>query len=146
VKGSHWLWSWALAVPKASRHKEQAQRFAAWATSREYIALVASKQGWAAVPSGTRESTYQEPQYQQAAPFADFVFNAIKNADPTDATVDKVPYTGVQFVTIPQFQSIGTLVARDMADVLTGKSDIASALRNSQASTDKAMRRAGYYQ
>lgn len=145
VKGSHWLWSWALAVPNASRHKEQAQRFAAWATSREYIALVANKEGWASVPSGTRKSTYLEPAYQQSAPFAGFVFDAIQGADPNDATVDEVPYSGVQFVTIPQFQSIGTLVARDVADVLTGTTDVASALRRSQTSVDAAMRRAGYY-
>lgn len=142
-KGSHWLWSWGLSVPIASRHKAQAQRFAAWATSREYIELVASRHGWASVPSGTRTSTYENPAYQRAAPFGAFVFDAIKSATPTDPTLEKVPYTGVQFVTIAQFQSIGTLVARDVADALSGKTDVATALRSSQASTETAMRRAG---
>ncbi|SDF05118.1 hypothetical protein SAMN04244550_01591 [Rhodobacter capsulatus] len=34
--------------------------------------------------------------------------NSINAADPTRPTVDPVPYVGVQFVAIPEFQGIGT--------------------------------------
>ncbi|HKJ95902.1 MAG TPA: extracellular solute-binding protein [Gammaproteobacteria bacterium] len=42
-KGSHWLWSWSLAVPSSSPDKAAATRFVAWATSRRYTRLVARK-------------------------------------------------------------------------------------------------------
>lgn len=143
-KGNHWQWMWSLAIPKSSKNQDAAQKFAAWATSKEYIQLVAKDLGWASVPSGTRESTYASADYQKAAPFAGFVLNAIKTANPTDATVQKVPYIGVQFATIPEFQSIGTVVGQQVAGALTGKSTVDAALKAAQASTERAMRQAGY--
>lgn len=35
--GSHWLWSWAFAVPKKSKAPQAAQKFAAWATPRSTL-------------------------------------------------------------------------------------------------------------
>ena len=69
-----------------------------WATSKDYVKLVGDTEGWVAAPPGTRKSTYENPEYQKAAPFAPIVLNAIMVADPTHATKDPVPYTGVQFV------------------------------------------------
>ena len=65
-------------------------------------------------------------------------------ADPTHATKDPVPYTGVQFVTIPEFQGIGTDVGQNIAAALTGTTTVADALEKSQASTASAMKKAGY--
>ena len=48
-KGSHWLWSWCFAIPKAAKAPEAAQRFALWATSKEYIKLAAAEIGRAHV-------------------------------------------------------------------------------------------------
>ena len=48
-------------------------RYVAWATSKEYIEIAATELsgGWAAVPPGTRASTYANANYQAAAaPFA----------------------------------------------------------------------------
>ncbi|HET8791766.1 MAG TPA: sugar ABC transporter substrate-binding protein, partial [Modicisalibacter sp.] len=118
-KGSHWLWSWALAVPSSSDSKDAAQTFARWATSQEYIELVGETEGWTSVPPGTRQSTYEDPRYQEAAPFADFVLQAMKTADPTDSTLEPSPYVGVQFVGIPEFQAIGTQVGQMIAAALT---------------------------
>lgn len=58
--------------------------------------------------------------------------------------MQKVPYIGVQFATIPEFQSIGTVVGQNVAGALTGKLTIDQALKNSQASTERAMKQAGY--
>ena len=44
-------------------------------------------------------------------------------ADPNHATKDPVPYTGVQFATIPEFQGIGTNVGQNIAAALTGSID-----------------------
>lgn len=62
-KGNAWLWSWNLGIPSTSDAQEAAFRFMTWATSKEYINLVAQERGWAAVPPGTRTSTYENPEY-----------------------------------------------------------------------------------
>ncbi|MGC3871727.1 ABC transporter substrate-binding protein [Halomonas sp. GXIMD04776] len=143
-KGSHWLWSWALAIPASSDSKEDAKEFITWATSQEYIKLVGEKEGWTSVPPGTRESTYANENYQQAAPFADFVLQAMQSADPTDSTLEPSPYVGVQFVGIPEFQSIGTQVGQMVAAALTGERTVEQALQAAQRSTERTMQRAGY--
>ena len=143
-KGSHWLWSWALAIPATSDSKDAAETFITWATSQDYIELVGETKGWTSVPPGTRESTYENENYQQAAPFADFVLNAIREADPTDSTQEPVPYVGVQFVGIPEFQAIGTQVGQMIAAALTGDMSVEQALSSAQRSTERTMQRAGY--
>ncbi|REE06493.1 carbohydrate ABC transporter substrate-binding protein (CUT1 family) [Paraburkholderia sp. BL27I4N3] len=143
-KGSHWLWSWSFAVPKTSKSQDAAKKFAAWATSKQYIELVAKDEGWASVPPGTRRSTYARPEYKQAAPFGDFVLKAIETANPNDSTLKKVPYTGVQYVGIPEFQSFGTIVGQAIAGVVAGQTDVASALKAGNAAADRAVRQAGY--
>ncbi|WP_118180480.1 ABC transporter substrate-binding protein [Paraburkholderia phosphatilytica] len=143
-KGSHWLWSWSFAIPKTSRSQDAAKKFAEWATSKQYIELVAKDEGWASVPPGTRKSTYANPEYKQAAPFGDFVLKAIETANPNDSTLKKVPYTGVQFVGIPEFQSFGTVVGQAIAGVVAGQTDVGSALKAANAAADRAVRQAGY--
>ncbi|MDI5922984.1 sugar ABC transporter substrate-binding protein [Halomonas sp. LR5S13] len=143
-KGSHWLWSWALAIPTSSEKQEAARAFITWATSREYIELVGETEGWTSVPPGTRESTYANENYQQAAPFANFALEAMQSADPTDSTLEPSPYTGVQFVGIPEFQSIGTQVGQTVAAALTGDMTVEQALQSAQRATERTMQRAGY--
>ena len=79
-KGSAWLYSWALAIPTSSKAKDAAKTFSAWATSKEYGALVAEKDGIANVPPGTRASTYSEA-YMNAAPFAKVALESLKAAE-----------------------------------------------------------------
>ncbi|SEM25175.1 ABC transporter substrate-binding protein [Halomonas caseinilytica] len=143
-KGSHWLWSWALAIPSSSESPEAAKTFIQWATSQEYVELVGEREGWTSVPPGTRESTYADERYQQAAPFADFVVEAIRDADPLDSTLDPNPYVGVQFVGIPEFQSIGTQVGQMIASALTGETSVEQALQAAQRATERTMQRSGY--
>ncbi|PKG53785.1 ABC transporter substrate-binding protein [Halomonas sp. MES3-P3E] len=143
-KGSHWLWSWALAIPASSEKQEAAREFITWATSQEYIELVGETEGWTSVPPGTRESTYANEQYTEAAPFADFVLKAIQETDPNDSTLEPNPYVGVQTVNIPEFQSIGTQVGQSIAAALTGDTTVEQALDNAQRATERTMQRAGY--
>lgn len=143
-KGNHWLWSWSLAIPKTSKSQEAAKKFATWATSKEYIELAAKDEGWASVPPGTRKSTYANPEYKKAAPFGDFVLSAIESASPTDATLQKVPYTGVQFVGIPEFQSFGTVVGQSIAGVVAGQTTVDAALTAGNAAANRAVKQAGY--
>jgi len=140
----NWLWSWNLAIPASSRNAEAAQTFIEWATSKEYSELVAAKEGWAAAPPGTRTSLYENAEYQAAAPFAGPTLAAMNAADITKPTVDPVPYTGGQFVAIPEFQSIGTTVGQLFSAVLAGQSSVDDALSQAQSVTEREMRRAGY--
>ena len=142
--GSHWLWSWALAIPASSDAPEAARAFVTWATSREYIELVAAERGWIAVPPGTRTSTHTNPDYLSAAPFAEFVLAAIETADPTNNTLNPSPYNGIQYVGIPEFQAIGTQVGQMIAAALTGQMSVEQALQSAQRSTERTMRQAGY--
>jgi sorbitol/mannitol transport system substrate-binding protein len=141
--GSHWLWSWAFAIPKAAKQAEAAEKFAVWATSKDYIKLVAEDVGWAGVPPGTRKSTYDNPEYQKA-PFAATTLQAMQSADPTNPAIKPVPYTGIQFVGIPEFQSFGTVVGQNISGALAGKSTVEQALKESQAAVGRAVKQAGY--
>ena len=143
-KGNHWLWSWALAIPKTSKSQDAAKKFTTWATSKEYIQLAAKDEGWASVPPGTRKSTYANPEYQQAAPFGSFVLKAIETANPNDSSAQKIPYTGVQFVGIPEFQSFGTVVGQAIAGVVAGQTTVDAALKTGNAAADRAVKQAGY--
>ena len=69
TKSSGWLWTWSWAVQAASKKQDAAAKFIAWASSKKYEELVASKLGWSKVPSGKRVSTYENAEFQQAAPF-----------------------------------------------------------------------------
>lgn len=144
AKGNAWLWAWSLGVPVTSDAKPEALEFITWATSKEYIELVASENGWASVPPGTRISTYERAEYQEAAAFADLVLASILSADPTDATRDPVPYTGVQFAAIPEFQSIGTNASQFITSALAGNITVEEALDQAQAATLEVMEAAGY--
>ncbi len=138
-KGSHWLWTWALAIPTSSSRKELGTKFLTWATSKDYVNLVGKEKGWVTVPPGTRKSTYQNENYKKAAPFAPFVLNAIEGADPIDSTVDKKPYIGVHFATIPEFPAIGMMTGNLLSDVLNAKTSTKAALAKAQDSAVKIM-------
>ena len=144
--GNHgnWLWSWNLAVPASSTKAEAAQKFIAWATSKGYTELVASKEGWANVPPGTRTSLYKSEDYQKAAPFAAPTLAAMDAADITKPSVKPVPYTGGQFVAIPEFQGLGTTVGQLFSAVLAGQSSVDDALAQAQTTAVREMTRAGY--
>lgn len=143
-KRGNWLWAWTLAVPASSQKTDAAMKFISWATSKDYAALVAEKKGWANVPPGTRTSLYNNPEYMQAAPFAEITLASIESADPVNPTVKPVPYVGVQFVAIPEFQGIGTAVGQQFSAALAGKMTVEQALMSSQRLTERAMRKARY--
>ncbi|WLR91578.1 ABC transporter substrate-binding protein [Shinella zoogloeoides] len=140
----HWLWSWNLAVPASSTKAEAAQKFISWATSKGYTELVASKEGWANVPPGTRTSLYKNAEYEKAAAFAAPTLAAMNAADITKPSVKPVPYTGGQFVAIPEFQSLGTTVGQLFSAVLAGQSSVEDALAQAQTTAVREMTRAGY--
>ncbi len=144
-KGANWLWAWSLAIPAGTKQGDDAKKFIEWATSKDYIALVASKNGWGSVPTGTRQSTYDNPKFQAAATFDQAELKAILSANPNDSTLNASPYVGVQFAAIPEFQAIGVAVGQQMTAALAGEISVEEALANSQKAADREMRKGGYY-
>ncbi len=129
--GSHWLWAWSLGLVNSSHNKDAAFQFITWATSSPYLNLAGKSFGWANVPPGTRTSIYQNSDYQKAAPFAQITLDSINTATPDHPTLDPVPYHGVQYVGIPQFESVGQQVSELMSAVVAGKMTVAQALQQS---------------
>ena len=142
-KRSNWLWAWALAIPAGTQKEAAAKEFIQWATSTDYIELVAANEGWANVPPGARTSLYENPNYKDI-PFAKMTLESILSADPTNPTVEPVPYVGVQFAAIPEFAGIATEVGQEFSAALAGQQSVDEALAKAQALTTDAMEAAGY--
>ena len=144
-RGANWLWAWSLAIPKSSRNTEDAQKFIRWATSKNYINLVAKESGWHAVPTGTRKSTYSNLGFRRISLFGSSELKAIYSANPKRSTLPPSPYTGVQFAAIPEFPAIGTVVAQQIHAALLGLQSIERALEISQQTAENEMRKGGYF-
>ncbi|MBW8192357.1 extracellular solute-binding protein [Neiella marina] len=143
-KGNAWLWAWSLAIPSSSKLKQEAQQLITWATSKQYIELVANTFGWVAVPPGTRYSTYASKQYQAIAPFAPLVMSSIMNASTKDSTLPPSPYQGIQYIDINEFPSLGTEVGYQINRALTGKISVNHSLTSSQVFAEQRLMAAGY--
>ena len=142
-KRSNWLWAWALGIPAGTQKEAAAKEFIEWATSTDYIELVAANEGWANVPPGARTSLYENPNYQEV-PFAQMTLDSILSADPNNSTVEPSPYVGVQFAAIPEFAGIATEVSQEFSAVYAGQQTVEEALAKAQALTNEAMEAAGY--
>jgi len=144
-RGANWLWIWSLAIPASSKHPNEAQRFINWATSPDYVKLVARETSWANVPTGTRKSTYASPEFQKVAKFAAAEGKALATTRAVQSTMLPSPYVGVQFASIPEFQVIGVAAGQQMAAALLGKVTVDQALELSQQTAEREMRKGGYY-
>lgn len=138
-----WFWTWNLAIPVSSKKVATAKKFISWATSKDYPALLASKWKWTNAPPGTRASFYENPKYAKV-PFAQVMLDGINSADSKNPAVEPVPYIGVHFVAIPEYQSIAMGVGQQFSDALAGRISADVALKNAQDLTIRIMRKAGY--
>lgn len=136
---SGWLWSWNLAIPSSTKNQEQAQDFVKWATSKEYAKLVGEELGWSLVPPGARASTYELPEYKEAAAaYAPITLDVMTSVDPTQPGVEPQPWVGIQYVAIPEFQDVGNQCAQMIADYIADRSTIDEALADCQEVAQKA--------
>ncbi|AJT42309.1 ABC transporter substrate-binding protein [Psychromicrobium lacuslunae] len=133
TQSAGWLYSWSLAIPQVSQHKDAAWDFVSWMTNKDYIKLVGEKIGWERVPPGSRLSTYQLPEYAQIAKaYAKPTLDAMNNASQSNSMLHKVPYSGLQFVGIPEFQDLGTQVAQQISAAIAGQKTVKEALAQAQ--------------
>ena len=136
---SGWLWSWNLAIPASTKQVDAAADFVMWATSKDYHQLVGEELGWSLVPPGARTSTYEIPEYQEAAAaYAPITLEVMTAVDPVQPGVNPQPWVGVQYVAIPEFQDVGNQCAQLMADYLADRTSIDDALASCQAIAQEA--------
>jgi sorbitol/mannitol transport system substrate-binding protein len=144
TKASGWLWTWALAIPKSSKNPSDAWKYIAWATGPQYLKAAGPrvKGGWAAIPPGTRFSTYRIPQYKKAAKaFAGITLAAMKAAPLTNPGTTKRPgLPGVQYVGIPQFQDVGNRCTQLFSAVIAGSMKSSAAISQCQQIASQAIR------
>ena len=131
---SGWIYTWALGIPKGAKNPDGAWKFISWMTSKDYMKLVGEKLGWARVPPGSRTSTYTElPEYEAISKaYGPLTLKSIESATPKKPTVQPVPYTGVQFVGIPEFQDLGTRVSQQISAAIAGQKSVDDALAQAQ--------------
>jgi sorbitol/mannitol transport system substrate-binding protein len=130
---SGWLYTWSLAIPKTCPHKQAAWDFISWMTSKTYIKTVGEKLGWSHVPPGSRFSSYQIPQYKKlSAVYGPLTLQSINATTSAHPCLKPVPYTGVQFLDIPEFQDLGTNVSEQFSAAIAGSQSASSALSQAQ--------------
>jgi sorbitol/mannitol transport system substrate-binding protein len=130
---SGWLYTWSLAIPKTCPHKQAAWDFISWMTSKSYIKTVGQKLGWSHVPPGSRFSSYQIPQYKKlSSVYGPLTLQSINATNSAHPCLQPVPYTGVQFLDIPEFQDLGTNVSEQFSAAIAGSQSVASALSQAQ--------------
>jgi sorbitol/mannitol transport system substrate-binding protein len=144
TKSTGWLWTWALAIPKSSPDPTDAWKYIAWATGPQYLKAAGPrvKGGWAAIPPGTRFSTYRIPQYKKAAKaFAATTLAAMKAAPLTNPGTTKRPgLPGVQYVGIPQFQDVGNRCTQLFSAVIAGSMKSSAAISQCQQIASQAIK------
>ena len=138
TKASGWLYAWSWAIEKSTPKSADAWKFISWASGKEYENLVGTELGWSRVPAGKRASTYENPQYlEAAAAFAEPTKTAITEADPTNPGVQPRPTVGIQFVDIPEFTALGTKVSQDISSAIAGQMSVEDALNKGQENATK---------
>ncbi|MCR6488614.1 sugar ABC transporter substrate-binding protein [Amycolatopsis sp. OK19-0408] len=133
TQASGWLYTWALGIPKVAKDKDAAWKFMAWMTDKAYVQKVGQTYGWNRVPPGVRQSTYDIPDYAKAAAaYAKPTLDGIADANQQKAMANPVPYPGIQFVGIPEFQDLGTRVSQQLSAAIAGRESVDDALKQSQ--------------
>jgi len=133
TESSGWLYTWSLAIPKVTDNKQAAWNFMQWMTNKEYVRKVGTELGWNQVPPGCRLSTYQIPEYREAAAaYAQPTLDGISRANQQQTMTAPVPYPGIQFVGIPEFQDLGTRVSQQLSAAVAGQISVSDALEQAQ--------------
>ncbi len=142
TEASGWLWAWALAIPQNAPDPDTAWEYISWATGPDYIESAGEMLdgGWAAVPPGTRQSTYENPNYQEAASaFADMTLDAMLAAPIDDpGTTPRPGLPAVQFVGVPEFQDVGTRCTEQFSGVIAGSVSVDEAITACQQISSEA--------
>jgi sorbitol/mannitol transport system substrate-binding protein len=141
-----WLWNWAMGLnPKSSNaQKKAAFDFMLWATSKDYIKMTTEiDPTGSSTPPASRSSTYKLPAYKNA-PYAAMTLKTLEAIDFTHPTLDPVPYTGLQYIAIPEFADAGTQMTQYLADYVVDKITLDEAIRKTNDLFNQVAKDGGY--
>jgi sorbitol/mannitol transport system substrate-binding protein len=142
TKSSGWLYTWAWGIEKASKNPDAAWKFVSFASGKDYQRIVGQKLGWAKAPDGTRQSLYDNPDYQKAASaFHKVILGSINSAEPANPGVQPRPTLGIQFVDVPEFTKLGTDVSQLLSSAIAGKTSVDSALNQGQQMAEQVAKK-----
>jgi len=137
---------WGVAIPSSSTHQDAAFKFITWATSKDYINLVAQDGGWLSVPTGGRISTYNNANYLAVAPYAPMVLKSLQNVEFDHPAVGETPYTGNSLPNIPEWTGLGDQIGQTLANYISSNTSTDEALAKAQSVAVQAMKDGGRIQ
>ncbi len=143
---SQWLWNWAFGInPNVSQQRKEAVfDFMLWATSKDYIELSYQEDPTGAItPPASRSSTYVLEGYADV-PYAEITLEVLEQTDFDNATVDPVPYQGLQYIAIPEFTDLGDRMTQWLANYVVGEISLDEAIRLTHEAFDQAAVEGGY--
>jgi len=143
-KNNGTIGGWGIAVTANSKNKDAAFDFLRWATSKDYVKLVQKEFGFDSTPSGTRVSTYKDPEYIAACDYAPMTLASIQNANLNSPAINPTPYTGNSLPNLPEFSSWGEAIAAELSAYVAGQKTLDNAISASQALINKAAIEGGY--
>lgn len=129
---------WGIAVTAASKVPEAAFEFITWATSKEYVTLVAEEEGWLAVPSGSRTSTYESAEYKSVAVYADRVLTSLETVEFDHPAVDETPYVGNSLPNIPEWSGLGEKLGQLLAEYISSDGETTALQSAAQSAAQQA--------
>ncbi|MDR2374592.1 MAG: sugar ABC transporter substrate-binding protein [Bifidobacteriaceae bacterium] len=128
-----WVWTWAWAVPKTTKNLDDAWKYIAWASGKDYEQTVGKEIGWTRVPDGKRSSTFEIPEYKAAsAAYSAQMQAALNQSNPADCGVQARPVPGCQYMAFPEFADLGTKVGQELSAALSGQKTAAEAVEACQ--------------
>jgi sorbitol/mannitol transport system substrate-binding protein len=133
-KNTGWCWEWAMCInPKSSQAiKDAAFKYMLWASSKDYAALsLELDPTGAGTPCGARASTYELPAYKDV-PYAAQTLATLKDIDFNHPCVDPTPYSGLQYIAIPEFADAGDLLTNYLAEYTTDNLTLDEAIERTQ--------------
>ncbi|MGO1768350.1 MAG: ABC transporter substrate-binding protein [Microbacterium sp.] len=134
---------WGIGLTSSSKNKDAAFEFMTWATSKDYVELVAQEKGWLNVLTGARASTYQAEEYQEVAPYAELVLDSLENVDFAHPAVEDTPYVGNSLPTIPEWSGLGEQIGQVLSDYISGSGSTDDALGKAQKAATQAFEDGG---
>ncbi|WP_460946457.1 ABC transporter substrate-binding protein [Okibacterium endophyticum] len=137
---------WGIGLTSSSQNKDAAWDFMTWVTSKDYVKLVAEKKGWLNVLTGARASTYQTPEYQEVAPYADLVLESLEKVDFAHPAVNETPYVGNSLPGIPEWSGMGEQIGQILAEYISGNGSTDDALAKAQEVATQAFKDGGRIQ
>lgn len=142
------FWSWALSILSSSKQKEATWRYISWATSLDYLKLVADDTGWNTVPPGTRKSLYEIPEYVAATPNADITLKSFDLGSAPESEIilkPTAPGRPVSYFDHPNWWDFNLQMTAPLTAAVADGSSAQAAAEAAQAAAESAMKQSGLW-